>query len=49
MLQIYDAIYRNPIRHILTRHEQGAIHAAEGYARVMNKPGVVIATSGPYK
>ncbi len=47
VLQIYDAIYRNPIRHILTRHEQGAIHAAEGYARVMNKPGVVIATSGP--
>ena len=47
VLQIYDAIYRNPIRHILTRHEQGAIHAAEGYARVTNKPGVVIATSGP--
>lgn len=47
VLQIYDAMYRNPIRHILTRHEQGAIHAAEGYARVMNKPGVVIATSGP--
>lgn len=47
VLQIYDAIYKNPIRHILTRHEQGAIHAAEGYARVSNKPGVVIATSGP--
>lgn len=47
VLQIYDAMYRNPIRHILTRHEQGAIHAAEGYARVTNKPGVVIATSGP--
>jgi acetolactate synthase I/II/III large subunit len=47
VLQIYDAIYKNPIRHILTRHEQGAIHAAEGYARVTNKPGVVIATSGP--
>lgn len=47
VLQIYDAMYRNPIRHILTRHEQGAIHAAEGYARVSNKPGVVIATSGP--
>lgn len=47
VLQIYDAMYRNPLRHILTRHEQGAIHAAEGYARVMNKPGVVIATSGP--
>jgi len=47
VLQIYDAMYKNPIRHILTRHEQGAIHAAEGYARVSNKPGVVIATSGP--
>lgn len=47
VLNVYDAIYRNPIRHILTRHEQGAIHAAEGYARVLNKPGVVIATSGP--
>ncbi|HWK21532.1 MAG TPA: biosynthetic-type acetolactate synthase large subunit [Ureibacillus sp.] len=47
VLHVYDAIYRNPVRHILTRHEQGAIHAAEGYARVSNKPGVVIATSGP--
>ncbi len=47
VLHLYDAMYRNPIRHILTRHEQGAIHAAEGYARVLNKPGVVIATSGP--
>ena len=40
-------MYKNPIRHILTRHEQGAIHAAEGYARVSGKTGVVIATSGP--
>lgn len=47
VLNIYDAMYKHPIRHILTRHEQGAIHAAEGYARVLNKPGVVIATSGP--
>ncbi|SOC37228.1 biosynthetic-type acetolactate synthase large subunit [Ureibacillus acetophenoni] len=47
VLNVYDALYKNPIRHILTRHEQGAIHAAEGYARVLNKPGVVIATSGP--
>lgn len=47
VLPIYDALYNNPIRHILTRHEQGAIHAAEGYARVTGKPGVVIATSGP--
>ncbi|RWR13553.1 acetolactate synthase large subunit [Siminovitchia fortis] len=47
VLPIYDALYKNPIKHILTRHEQGAIHAAEGYARVTGKPGVVIATSGP--
>jgi len=47
VLPIYDALYDKPIRHILTRHEQGAIHAAEGYARVTGKPGVVIATSGP--
>ena len=33
-LPLYDALYKNPIKHILTRHEQGAIHAAEGYARV---------------
>ncbi len=47
VLPIYDALYKQPIRHILARHEQGAIHAAEGYARVSGKPGVVIATSGP--
>ncbi|WP_257351382.1 acetolactate synthase large subunit [Pseudalkalibacillus decolorationis] len=47
VLPIYDALYQNPIKHVLARHEQGAIHAAEGYARVSGKPGVVIATSGP--
>ncbi|MCZ2260278.1 acetolactate synthase large subunit [Sporosarcina sp. G11-34] len=47
VLPIYDALYKNPITHILARHEQGAIHAAEGYARVSGKTGVVIATSGP--
>ncbi|QHJ69663.1 acetolactate synthase large subunit [Planococcus halotolerans] len=47
VLPIYDALYKNPIRHVLARHEQGAIHAAEGYARVSGKTGVVIATSGP--
>lgn len=46
-LPIYDALYGQSIKHILTRHEQGAIHAAEGYARVSGKPGVVLATSGP--
>lgn len=47
VLPIYDAIYRASMEHVLTRHEQGAVHAAEGYARVSGKPGVVIATSGP--
>jgi len=47
VLPLYDALYQCGIRHILPRHEQGAIHAAEGYARVTGKPGVVIATSGP--
>ncbi|WP_026089304.1 MULTISPECIES: acetolactate synthase large subunit [Bacillus] len=47
VLPIYDALYDAGIAHILTRHEQGAIHAAEGYARITGKPGVVIATSGP--
>ncbi|MFZ7946147.1 biosynthetic-type acetolactate synthase large subunit [Neobacillus sp. 19] len=49
VLPIYDAIYRaqGTIKHILFRHEQGMIHAAEGYARITGNPGVVIATSGP--
>lgn len=49
VLPIYDAIYRSnaSFKHILSRHEQGSIYAAEGYARVTGKPGVVIATSGP--
>ncbi len=47
VLPLYDALYDCEIPHVLTRHEQGAIHAAEGYARITGKPGVVIATSGP--
>ncbi|MDL2293498.1 biosynthetic-type acetolactate synthase large subunit [Ruminococcaceae bacterium OttesenSCG-928-D13] len=49
VLQIYDALYshRDTIRHHLTAHEQGAAHAADGYARATGKTGVVIATSGP--
>lgn len=49
VLPIYDAIYRSQasFKHILSRHEQGSIHAAEGYARVTGKAGVVVATSGP--
>ncbi|MGL3755828.1 acetolactate synthase large subunit [Bacillus velezensis] len=47
VLPIYDKLYQSGLVHILPRHEQGAIHAAEGYARISGKPGVVIATSGP--
>jgi acetolactate synthase-1/2/3 large subunit len=48
VLPIYDAIFQqNDLRHILVRHEQGAGHAAEGYARSTGKPGVVLVTSGP--
>ncbi|CUI02052.1 acetolactate synthase 3 large subunit [Leisingera aquaemixtae] len=48
VLPIYDEIFlQNDIRHVLVRHEQGAVHAAEGYARSTGKPGVVLVTSGP--
>ncbi|MCY6485151.1 biosynthetic-type acetolactate synthase large subunit [Clostridium aestuarii] len=48
VLPIYDALYdENKIKHILTAHEQGAAHAADGYARATGKVGVVLATSGP--
>jgi acetolactate synthase-1/2/3 large subunit len=48
VLPIYDEIFQqNDIRHILVRHEQAAVHAAEGYARSTGKPGVVLVTSGP--
>ncbi len=47
ILVLYDALYQADFPHVLTRHEQGAIHAAEGYAKVTGRPGVVIATSGP--
>ncbi|MFW5753905.1 MAG: thiamine pyrophosphate-binding protein, partial [Marinilabiliaceae bacterium] len=49
IMPIYDALhnYQEQLHHVLTRHEQGAIHAAEGYARVTGKAGVVFATSGP--
>ncbi len=47
-LHIYDSLYgQNDVRHILVRHEQGATHAADGYARATGKPGVVLVTSGP--
>lgn len=49
VINIYDSIYkyRDELNHVLTAHEQGAVHAADGYARATGKPGVVIATSGP--
>ena len=49
IMPVYDALYdfHDKMRHILVRHEQGAVHAAQGYSRVTGKTGVVIATSGP--
>jgi acetolactate synthase I/II/III large subunit len=49
IMPLYDALYdvQSQIRHVLVRHEQGAVHAAEGYARLSGKTGVCIATSGP--
>jgi acetolactate synthase-1/2/3 large subunit len=47
ILPTYDALLDSKIRHILVRHEQGATHMAEGYARVSGRPGVVMVTSGP--
>ncbi len=49
IMPVYDELYkyRDKLHHVLTRHEQGATHAAQGYARVTGKPGIVFATSGP--
>jgi acetolactate synthase-1/2/3 large subunit len=49
IMPVYDEFYKyeKELHHVLTRHEQGAIHAAQGYARVSNKVGVAVATSGP--
>ncbi|MGX7592506.1 biosynthetic-type acetolactate synthase large subunit [Candidatus Karelsulcia muelleri] len=49
IMQIYDSLftYKKKIKHILTRHEQGSIHAAQGYARVTGRPGICLSTSGP--
>ena len=48
-MPVYDELYKfqNKLTHVLTRHEQGATHAAQGYARVSGKVGVAMATSGP--
>ena len=47
VLDIYDSLYSSKIKHILVRHEQGAVHAADGYARATGKVGVCLVTSGP--
>lgn len=49
ILNVYDSLYkyRDEIQHVLTAHEQGAVHAADGYARATGRAGVVISTSGP--
>ncbi|MBI3583108.1 MAG: biosynthetic-type acetolactate synthase large subunit [Nitrospinae bacterium] len=47
VLPIYDALFKAPIKHILVRHEQGGVHAADGYARASGKVGVCLVTSGP--
>ena len=47
VIPLYDALYDAPLKNVLTAHEQGAIHAADGYARTSGKTGVCIATSGP--
>ncbi len=47
IIDVYDMLYDSPIRHILVRHEQGAVHMADGYARATGKVGVAMVTSGP--
>ncbi|MGM9747558.1 MAG: thiamine pyrophosphate-binding protein, partial [Candidatus Cryptobacteroides sp.] len=49
VMAVYDKIleHSDSLKHVLVRHEQGAIHAAQGYARVKGTPGVVLVTSGP--
>jgi acetolactate synthase-1/2/3 large subunit len=47
LLPLYDALLNSPIKHVLGRHEQGVVHAADGYSRVTGKVGVCLATSGP--
>ncbi|MGB9904967.1 MAG: thiamine pyrophosphate-binding protein, partial [Desulfotomaculales bacterium] len=47
IVPVYDALYHSKIKHVLVRHEQGAAHAADGYARATGRVGVCLATSGP--
>ena len=47
VIDIYDALVKTDFKHVLVRHEQGAVHAADGYARASGKVGVCLVTSGP--
>jgi acetolactate synthase I/II/III large subunit len=47
VIDIYDQLAKSSLRHIMTRHEQAAVHAADGYARASGKVGVCLVTSGP--
>ena len=47
ILGVYDVLFSSPLRHIFVRHEQGGVHAADGYARASGRPGVALVTSGP--
>src|SRR4030042_3554965 len=47
VIDIFDELVKTPIRHVLVRHEQGAVHAADGYARIKGEVGVALVTSGP--
>ncbi|MBI5442368.1 MAG: acetolactate synthase large subunit, partial [Deltaproteobacteria bacterium] len=47
VLNVYDALYDSSLRHILVRHEQAAVHAADGFARASGRVGVALVTSGP--
>ena len=47
IIDLYDQLVKTDIRHIMVRHEQGAVHAADGYARAAGKVGVCLVTSGP--
>ena len=47
VIELYDELLKSPIRHVLVRHEQGAVHAADGFSRATGKVGVALLTSGP--
>ena len=47
ILGVYDVLFSSPLQHFFVRHEQGGVHAADGYARASGRPGVALVTSGP--